>query len=204
MTKAWHKNANRFFENEAKVIYLETTLTLQNCMYKENKSRLNSRNACYRPVHGLLSFLLLSEDVKVKICKTIILPVILYGCETWSLTLREEHRQRALEKRVLRRIFKPKGDEVMGDWRYFNSEELHKLYSSSDIIRQMKSRGMRWAGMWRAWERKEKLGNFEGKRPLERPRRRWEDGIRMDLRKIGLGVWSGVIWIRVGTRGRLF
>jgi hypothetical protein len=85
-------------------------------------------------------------NVKVKICKTIILPVVLYGCETRSLTLREDHRLRVFENRVLRRIFGPKGDEVMGEWRKLHNEELHNLHSYPDITRQVKSRRMRWAG----------------------------------------------------------
>jgi hypothetical protein len=91
-----------------------------------------------------LSSRLLSSNVKVKIYKTIILPVVLCGC--WSLTLREEHRLRVFENRVLRRIFGPKRDEVTGEWRKKHNEELHNLYSSPDIIRQVKSRRMRWAG----------------------------------------------------------
>jgi hypothetical protein len=87
-----------------------------------------------------LSSRLLSRNVKVKIYNTIILPVVLYGCETWSLTLMEEHRLRVFEIRVLRRIFGPKRDEVTGEWRKLLSEELHNLYSSPDIIRQVKSR----------------------------------------------------------------
>jgi hypothetical protein len=81
-----------------------------------------------------------------KIYKTIILPVVLYGYETWSLTLREEHRLRVFENRVLRGIFGPKEDEVMGEWIKLHSGELHNLYSSPDVIRQIKSRRMRWAG----------------------------------------------------------
>jgi hypothetical protein len=83
---------------------------------------------------------LLSRNAKVKIYKTIILPVVSYGCETWSLTLREEHRLRVFENRVLSRIFGPKRDEVTGEWRKLHSGELHNLYSSPDIIRQIKSR----------------------------------------------------------------
>jgi hypothetical protein len=94
----------------------------------------------------MLATCLLSRNVKVKIYKTIILPVVLYGCETWSLTLREEHRLGVSENRVLRIIFGPKRDEVMGEWRKLHNEELHNLYSSSDIIRQVKSRRIRWAG----------------------------------------------------------
>jgi PAS domain-containing protein len=78
--------------------------------------------------------------------KTIILPVILYGCETWSLTLREEQGQRVFENRVLRRIFGPKRDEVTGEWRQLHNKELHDLYSSPSIIRIIKWRRMRWAG----------------------------------------------------------
>jgi hypothetical protein len=79
--------------------------------------------------------------------KTIILRVVLYGCETWSLTLREEHRQRVFENRVLmRRIFGPKRDEVTGEWRKLHNEELHDLYSSPSVIRMINSRWMRWAG----------------------------------------------------------
>jgi hypothetical protein len=86
---------------------------------------------------------LLSRNVKVKIYKTIILPAVLYGCETWPLMLREEHRLRVFENRVLRRIFGPKRGEVMGEWRKLHIEELHNLFLYPDIIRQVKSRRMR-------------------------------------------------------------
>jgi hypothetical protein len=71
---------------------------------------------------------------------------VLYGCETWALTLREEHRLRVFENRLLRRIFGPKGDEVTGDWRKLHNEELNNLYSSPSIIRMIKSRRMGWVG----------------------------------------------------------
>jgi hypothetical protein len=85
-----------------------------------------------------LSSGLLSKNLKIRIFKTIILPVVLYGCETWSLTLREEHRLKVFENRVLRRIFGPKRDEVTGKWRKLLNEELHDFYSSPSIIRIMK------------------------------------------------------------------
>jgi hypothetical protein len=120
----------------------------------------------------------------------------LYGCETWSLTLREEHRLRVFENKVLRRIFGLKRGEVTGEWRKLHNEELHDLYSSSSTITMMKSRRMWWAGhVARMGERRKAyrllVGQPEGKRPLGRPRRRWVDNIKMDLLEI---VWSGVDW----------
>jgi hypothetical protein len=112
----------------------------------EIKRRLNYGNVCYHSVQSLLSSRLLSKNLKIRIYKTIILPVVLYGCETWSLTLREEHRLRVFENRVLRRIFGPKKDEVTGEWRKLHKKELHDLCSSPSIIRIIKSRRMRWAG----------------------------------------------------------
>jgi hypothetical protein len=87
-----------------------------------------------------------SRNLKVKVYKTTILPVVLCGCETWSLTLREEHSLRVFENRVLRRIFGPKRDEVKGKWRKLRNGDLHNLYTSPDIIRPITPRRMRWAG----------------------------------------------------------
>jgi hypothetical protein len=126
----------------------------------------------------------LSRSVKVKIYKTIILLVVLYGCETGSLTLREEHRLRVFENRVLRRIFGPKRDEVTGEWRKLHNGELRNLYSSLDITRQIKSRRMRWAGHVACMG--ETCTGFWWEGPEEKGRR-WEDGIKMDLRKISWG-----------------
>jgi hypothetical protein len=124
-----------------------------------------------------LSSHLLSKNLKIRIYKTIILPVVLYGCETWSLTLKEEHRLRVFENRMLRRIFGPKRDEVMGEWRKLHNEDLRDLYSSPIKIRIIKSRRMRWAGhLARIGQKRNAyrllVGKPEGKTPLGRPKRR--------------------------------
>jgi hypothetical protein len=157
------KIANRSFEVVAKFRYLGTTLTDQICMNEEIKSRTNSGNVCCHSVQSPLSSRLLSRNVKVKIYKTIILPVVLYGCETWSLTLREEHRLRAFENSVLRRIFGTKRDEVTGEWRKLHNEELHILYSSPMPLGRSNQEELDGRGMWHAWERGGKYTGFGGK-----------------------------------------
>ena len=114
--------------------------------------------------------------------------MVLYGCETWSLTLREERKLRVFENRVLRRIFGPRRDEVTGEWRRLH-EELNDLYNSPNIVRVIKSRRMRWAGHVarmgeERWVYRVLVGKSEGRRPLGRPRRRWAD-IRTDLQEVG-------------------
>ena len=111
----------------------------QNSILEEIKYRLKAGSSCYYSVQTLLSSRLLSKNLKIKIYKTIILPVVLYGCETWSLILREEFRLRAFENRILRRVFGPKRDEN-GEWRRLHNEELHILYRSPNIVRVIKSR----------------------------------------------------------------
>ena len=122
--------------------------------------------------------------------RTSILPVVLYGCETWYLTLREGRRLRVFENRVLGRVFGPKKDEVIGGWRKLHNEDLSDLYSLPHIVRVVKSRKMKCAGhMARMGEgrgvHRVLVGKPEGKRPLGRPRRRWEDNIKMDLQEVG-------------------
>ena len=137
---------------------------------------------------------LLSKNIKIKIHRTIILPVVLYGCETWSLKLREEGRLRVFENRVLRRIFGPKRDEVTGEWRKLHNEELNDLYSSPNIVRVIKSRRMRWAGhVARMGERRGVLvGKLEGKRPLGDPGVDGRIILRWIFRKWDVGEWTGL------------
>jgi len=113
----------------------------------------------------LLSSRLLSKNLKIKIYRTVILPVVLYGCETWSLTLREERKLRVFENRVWRKIFGPRRDEVTEEWRRLHNEELNDLYSSPNIVRVIKSRRMRWAGhVARMGEKRGCTGSWWGNR----------------------------------------
>jgi hypothetical protein len=129
--------ANRSSENVSQFKCLETTVTHQNLIQEEVKRRSNSGNACYHSVQNLLSSRLLPENLKITICKTIILPVVLYGCETWSLTLRDEHRLRVFENKVLRTIIGPRRDEVTEEWRKLQNMEPQVLYASPSIIRMI-------------------------------------------------------------------
>jgi hypothetical protein len=145
-----------------------------------------------------LSSRLISKSLKIKIYRTVILPVVLFGFETWSLTLGEEHRLRVFENRVLRKICGSESEED-GSWRKLHNDELHSLYSSLNIVRVIKSRRMRWArhvarmgegkGVYRVL-----VWKPEGKRLLGRPMRRWKDNIKMDLREVGI---DGANWIQL-------
>ena len=146
------------------------------------------------------SLLVVSKDLEKKICRNIIWPVVLYGCQTRSLTFREKRRLRVCEKRVLRRIFGLKGNEVRVEWRKLHMEELN---AHSIFFRMITSTGMRWA------ERIARMGEYRGayrisvgkpeeKRPLGKPRRRRNDNIMMDLQEVGC---EGMEWISVAQDG---
>jgi hypothetical protein len=140
------KIANRSFENVVQFRYLGTEVMNQNLIQKEIKGISNSTSACYHSVQNLLSAHLLSKSIKIRIYKIIILLVVLYGCETWSLTLRQKHGLREFENRVLRKIFGPERDEVKGGWLKLHNEKLHNFYSLPSVSRMIKPRKLRWAG----------------------------------------------------------
>ena len=139
----------------------------------------------------------------LKIFTTITLLVVVCGCETWYLALRREYRPRILDNRAMRKVFGPKKDEVTRDWRKFHCEDLHYLYSSPNIIRVIKS-GMRWEqhvacvveirSAYRVL-----VGKHDGKRPLGRPRHRWEGNIKNGSSRTRMGTTTGLIWLRAGT-----
>ena len=134
------------------------------------------------------------------------MPLVVYGCETWSLTLREERRLRLFENRVLRRIFGPKRDEVTGEWRKLQNVELNEMYCSSNIVRVIRSRRMKWVELVaRMGERRGVcrvlVEKPEGQTPHGRPRCRREDNIRWIFRRWVVGVWTGSTWLRIETGG---
>jgi hypothetical protein len=137
------------------------------------KRKLNSGNACYHSVQNFLSSRLLSKNIKIRIYETTILPVVVHGCETWSLTLREVHRLRMFENWVLRRIFGPRRDEVTKGWRKLHYEDFCNLYSSSSIIRLIKPTRIRWAKYTARMEsRGMHIGYWWGS---QKKRDHWED-----------------------------
>ena len=149
---------------------------------------------------------LTNQNLKIKIYRTIILPIVLYGYETWSLTLREERKLRVFENRVLRRIFGPRRDEVTGEWRRLHNEELNDLYCSPNIVRLIKLRRMRWAGhVAHMDEERGCIGSWWGNR---REGDQWGDlGVGGEIilewisRRWDVGIWTGLGWPKIETGG---
>ena len=199
------KMDNSSIERVEEFKYLGTTLTNQISIQEEIKSRLTSKNTCYLSVQNLLSSSLLSKYIKIKKYRNIIFSDVVYGCEKWSLPLREERRLRVFENRVLRRIFGLTGARLQECGEVYIMRSV-MIYTRHPIYSVIKSRRMRWAGHVACM--KERIGVYrvlvwrpEGKRPLGRPRRSSERNIKMDLQEVGCGTWTGSIWLRTGTGG---
>jgi hypothetical protein len=208
MVMSWDQNAggshnkktvNRFFERMEQFKYLALTVMNQNSIRQiEVRECLLS--------FGAESFdsSLLPKNIKMKIYRTIILPVALYGCETWLLKLREEHRLRVFENRMLSRTFGSMRDEVTAEWRKKKQrKESNDLYSSQNIIWVIKLR-IRWAGHVAHIGERVLVRKPKGKRALGRPKHRWENNIKIYLQEVELGgggAWIRLIWLRIGTRG---
>ncbi|KAJ4436171.1 hypothetical protein ANN_18801 [Periplaneta americana] len=179
------------------LLFFRKTKPFSLMKYRKNKARLRLTNShlqdylCIATSHFSLGVTEILSNIQVQgYHYPVILPVVLYGCETWTLTLRDEQRLRVFKNKVLRKILGAKREEVTGEWRKLHNTELHALYSSPDIIRNIKSRRLRWAGhVARMAESRNAYSVLverpEEKRPLGRPRRRWEDNIKMDLREAG-------------------
>jgi hypothetical protein len=152
--------------------YTGITLRNQNYMCEEIKSSLNLQTTPYHLIRNSFSSHFLPKDMKIKIQRTISLHFVLYGCETLSVKLREEHKLKMFENWVLRNIFGPKMEDVTGLWRKLRREQLHGLYSSPNIIQVVKLRRMRWVGHVAHRVEKQKciLGFDTERRPLGRPR----------------------------------
>ena len=171
---------------------LGKTLKNKNCIREEIKSRVTSRHAYYHSVQNILSLISLSRNTEIKIHRTVILPVVLYGCEVLSLILREKHRLRMFKNRVLQKITGPKRDGETEGWRRLHNGELRDLYISPNMMWVNRSKRMKWVGHVACTREKRNahgvfVGRPEGKKQLEKPWHRRDDNIKMDIQEVGCG-----------------
>ena len=174
------------FERARQFKYLGTNISENNEITEEINNRIQAGNRCLFALQGLMKSRELSRKTKIHIYNTIIKPIVIYGCETWTLTAANEERLKIFERRVLRRIFGPTREETTGQYRIKTNQELKELYASGNIINKVKAKRLQWAGHVRRML-DERIGKLvwgtapQGKRPLGRPRLRWRDNTIKDL-----------------------
>lgn len=166
------------------------TLTQNNSEELEVTNRIRSANKSFYACNKLLSSRLLSYTSKLRLYKTIIRPVLLYASETWILNKKEERKVLVFENKILRKIFGPTLEN--GVWRIKHNQEIRQLFKEPDIVGEIKSRRLRWTGHVLRKEENSLAANIlrnnpEGRRPAGRPKTRWWDQVRKDMRKMGLG-----------------
>lgn len=179
------------FERVQRFKYLGAVITADNDVTEEIKNRIQSANRCLFALNKLIKSKNLTRSSKIKIYKSIVRPVITYGCETWTMTKANEEKLRRFERKILRKIFGPHHDITTNQYKIRTNIELKALYNNADIVQEIKSQRLRWAGHVHRLhnERLVKLVWEEiptGKRPLGRPRMRWKDNIQADLRKMNI------------------
>lgn len=197
---------NHNFERVKEFKYLGTTITEDNVGSEEINNRIQAGNRCLYALQDLIRSKELTRLTKINLYITVIRPVVMYGSETWTMTVANEERLRIWERKVLRKIYGPTRDDETGTWRRKSNKELEELFGVTNIIKEIKSRRLQWAGHVRRLpdDRLSKLVWEEaptGKRPLGRPRLRWRDNTTKDLKAMGIDNWQEVAMDRRKWRG---
>lgn len=174
------------FERVERFKYLGATITTDNDITEEIKGRIQSTSRCIYSLHNIIKSKFLTRTTKIKIYKSVIRPILTYGSETWTMTKAMEAKLRCFERKILRKIFGPYHDPNTNQYRMRTNCEVKQIYNDNDIVQEIKSQRLRWAGHVHRLpnDRLTKLIWEEaptGKRPLGRPRMRWRDNIRSDL-----------------------
>lgn len=180
---------NYKFERVQNFKYLGVTINSKNNNHDEIKIRLTAANKCYYGVTSILKSKQVSLKSKITIYKVIIRPVLLYACETWPMTKGDEDKLATLERRILRRIFGPKINNMTQQYEKRNNIEIQQLYKELDIVAVLKNKRMAWAGhVWRSNGLMKEVLKWkpQGKRPLGRPKQRWIDKVEKNLAEIGI------------------
>ena len=194
------------YEEVKEFRYLGSIVTADNNTSADVASRIKAANVAYFQTRPLFNSRILSWTTKIRLYKTLVRPVLMYGAETWPLTRRDENRLRVFENRMLRRIFG--GTVSNGVWRIRHNAEIHRLYKSADILAELRARRLQWAGHVarmddaRTAKRVMDAPPLNQPRPRGRPRRRWREALHEDLRAVGIDPagWRAVAADRVTWR----